>query len=518
MATAVIDYLPNTARNSILNFNFNQKFLLTVLSLRMTGVGISFGNTNAYLSVWRGERSEIIANSSGERSTSTLVGHLEGELLTGAPAVQMSSRLPANTVSCLKSMIGRSLEDIQGLTQACKLEQHSDEIIVNFGNVTRKGVSALVKCVFDNLKETADSALGGDNHEAVIAVPLSSSTLFKNKIKKCATAAGFNVVDVVPDPLAALLHHDDNGNGPAPDGFNAVVRIGGYSMSFTIIRVISGMYSVIDHVDTDIGGSLFDKSVGTFLCEDFNRKNRCKVEQNPRSMSKILKAAKSAKHNLSTLNTSECNIESVYEGTDLVTNLSRPRFETLIQNDLNRIKQVIQDKLSEHGDITIGRVILSGGCCKVPKVQSVMSSIFSNSNILGQTPDEEVSLGAACHFGTFSKYQNMKEKIEIGQDGTVSIPVCPTTIAVRIGDTVTEAFAINTPLPCKADVELPEGNVMNIEADGKCLVKATLPASDEKCKISLHLELLEDLSIEGIIKDLSTNERTSFSVPGPAGA
>ena len=485
----------------------------------MSGVGISFGNTNAYISVYRGERSEIIANSAGERSTTTLVGHLEGELLTGGPAVQMSSRQPANTVTCLKSMIGRSLEVVKDtIIQPCKLEEHAGEIIVNFGNVTRKGVSALVKCVFDNLKETADSALGEDSHEAVIAVPLSSSTIFTNTIKKCATAAGFNVVDIVPDPLAALLHHDDNGNGPPPDGYNTVIRIGGYSMSFTIIRVISGIYSVVDHVDTNIGGILFDKSVGKFLCEDFNRRNKCKVEENPRSFSKILKAAKSAKHNLSTLNTAECNIESIYDGIDLVTNLSRPRFETLIQNDLNRIKQVIQDKLSQHSDISVRRVILSGGSCKVPKVQALMSNIFPDSVILGHTPDEEVSLGAACHFGTFSRYLNVKQKMEIRPDGTVSIPVCPTDIAVRVGESSTEAFAKNTPLPCKVDVDLPEGNIIKIEANGKCLVKAAIPATEEKAKILLHLEMLEDLSIEGIIKDLSNNERTSFSLPGSAGA
>ena len=134
----------------------------------MSGVGISFGNSCTYVSVCRDGRSETVANSAGERSTATVVAHQEGELLTGTPAAQMTVRQPANTVHSLKSLLACKLENVDIASQACKLEQHGEEIRVNFNNVTRKGVSALVKCVFENLKETADSALGEDKRYLIV--------------------------------------------------------------------------------------------------------------------------------------------------------------------------------------------------------------------------------------------------------------------------------------------------------------------------------------------------------------
>ena len=483
---------------------------------RMSGIGIAFGNSCAYVSVCRDGRSETVANSAGERSTATVVAHQEGELLTGTPAVQMTVRQPANTVHSLKSLLACTLESVDTSSQACKLEQHGEEIIVNFSNVTRKGVSALVKCVFENLKETADSALGEDKHDTVISIPLTSSPEFRNTVKKCALSAGFNVLDLVPVSVAALLSLDST---VAPDdGHTAVVRVGGSSMSITVIKTLSGMYSIVDHSEEKIGGNLFDRSIGEFLCGDFNRKNRCKVEENARSYSKVLKASKGAKHNLSTLNTAECNIESLFDGMDLISNLSRPRFEPMIQNDLNKIKGAVQNMVTKHSTITMTRVVLTGGTCKVPKVQSTIGQLFPNSTVVIQAPDEIISLGAATHAGMLSKFPSLSGKTELEANHTVGIPLTPSNIEVRVGDNVTQAVAKNTPLPYKTDIELPEGNVIVIEADGKCIAKAEVAGSDDKSKVSLHFEILEDCSIEAIIKDSFTNERTSVHIPAPTGA
>lgn len=482
----------------------------------MSGVGIAFGNTSAYIAVCREGRSEVVANSAGERSTATVVAHQEGELLTGTPALQMTVRQPANTVHNLKSLLACRLDSVDSSGQSCKLDEHSEEIIVNFSNVARKGVSALTKSVFDNLKETADSALGEDKHDTVVSIPLTSSTEFRNIIKKCAISAGFNVVDLIPETIAAMVCHD--GSVVPANGHTVVVRVGGSSMSVTLARVLSGMYSVVDHLEEKIGGNLFDKSIGKFLCDDFNRKNRCKVEDNQRSISKVLRASKAAKHNLSTMNTAECNIESLFDGMDLISNLSRPRFETLIQNDLNKIKDSIQKVISKHDNISITRVVLTGGTCKVPKVQSIIGQLFPNSTILNSSPDEIIAMGAASHAALIGKFPSLSSKTESEADGTVAIPLTPSDIEVRVGDTVTQAVAKNTPLPFKKEMDLPEGNVIVIEAGGKCIAKAEVPGSDDKSKVSLHLEILEDCSIEAIIKDSFTNERTSVHIPAPSGA
>ena len=148
------------------------------------------------------------------------------------------------------------------------------------------------------------------------------------------------------------------------------------------------------------------------------------------------------------MNTSECNIESLFDGMDLVSNLSRPRFDTLIQNDLNKMKDAIQKFICKHSDITINRVVLAGGTCKVPKVQSVIGQLFPNSSIINSSPDEVIAMGTASHADMIGKHPSLSSKTESEPDGTVSIPLCPTDIGVKVGDTVTPAIPKDTPLPC----------------------------------------------------------------------
>merc|ERR1719354_137400 len=136
----------------------------------------------------------------------------------------------------------------------------------------------------------------------------------------------------------------------------------------------------------------------------------------------------------------------------------------------------------------MNRVVLSGGTCKVPKVQSTISQLFPDSTIISQAPDEIISLGAATHAGMVSKFPDLSGKTELEGNGTVGIPLTPSSIEVRVGDTVTEAVPKHTPLPYKTDIEFPEGNIIVIEADGKCIAKAEMAGSDDKSKVSLHFE------------------------------
>lgn len=481
----------------------------------MAGVGISFGNSSTFVALNRDGRSEIIANSAGERSTCTTVSFQEGEILTGTPALQMAVRQPQNSVNSLKSMMGCTLDAYPGPKQDCRMDPHADEIIINFSNSTRKGVSTLVKSVFENLKETVDSSLGEGKHDTVITVPVAATPAFQKCITKSATAAGFTVTDLIPEPVAALLHHSTNGDSHGT-GHDVVLRIGGATMSVTLVKKVKGVFSIVDHTEERAGGNLFDQSVGKFFCGEFNRKNRCKMEENARSLCKVLKMAKSMKHHLSTLNTTESNIECLFNDTDFVSKLSRPRFETIIQDDLSKISNVVKTFMSKYADLAIDRVILSGGSCRVVKLQTTVTSLFTNSRVISDFPDEVQALGAATHSDILKKFPALASKVDPKADGTVSVPALSAALEVRVGDEVVQVVPQHTPLPHSTEINLPEGPVFCLQVGNKVIAKAEL--SEDKGQVSLHLEIGEDCSIEGILKDLASNERTSFSVPAPTGA
>jgi len=205
----------------------------------------------------------------------------------------------------------------------------------------------------------------------------------------------------------------------------------------------------------------------------------------------------------------------------MITTLSRPRFETLIEADLNKLTDTLKRFISLHSELTVSQVVLAGGCCKVSKLQSRVSSIFPDAKVLNSSPDEVVSLGAAHHASIIAQYPDMKKKTEMESNGTVVIPVTPSAISVRVeGGGTTVVVPKHTPLPFTTEVELAEeGNVFFIEAEaGKCLARAEIPKSEENSKVSLHVEVFEDCGIEAIIKDCNTNERTSVHIPAPKGA
>lgn len=481
----------------------------------MSGVGISFGNSTASIAVCRDGRSDVVANDAGERATATNVACLENEILTGTPATQLHSRQPQNVVRCLKSLLGQRLEGVNaaGAKQNCKLDEHNNEIIVNF-STCRKSVSSLTKDAFTHIKATADSALGGSEHETVIGVPLNSSAQFKDALSKSATAAGFKVLGTLPEPLAAVLAYD--GDKAPEDGNTVVFRVGGSSTSATLIKSISGCYSVTKHLEEVVGGNQLDEALGKYLISEFDRKYKCSMSENTRSVNKILRAANLVKHNLSTVQTSECNVESVYEGMDLQTNVSRPRFETLAQGGLDKFVGVLKDLLSKSEGVIVSRVIFTGGSCRIAKLQSLVKSILPEAAVLSHIPSQEVlAQGLAQH--AYNLLQNPAiSNNDSEEDGTVPITLCPCDINVRVGETVTKVISRNTPLPTTAEVAFTGGDKVSLEADSVSIASIALPASEDKSSLSIHIEVFEDCSVEAILKDVNTSERATIHVPAPA--
>jgi len=480
----------------------------------MSGVGISFGNSTASIAVCRDGRSDVVANDAGERATATNVACLENEILTGTPATQLHSRQPQNVVRCLKSLLGQKLDAVNtaGAKQNCKLDEHNNEIIVNF-STCRKSVSSLTKDVFTHIKATADSALGESEHETVIGVPLNCSAQFKDALSKCATAAGFKVLGTLPEPLAAVLAYD--ADKVPEDGNTVVFRVGGSSTSATLINSVSGCYSVVKHIEEVVGGNQLDEALSKFLISEFDRKYKCSMSENTRSVNKILRAASLVKHNLSTVQTSECNVESVYEGMDLQTNVSRPRFETLAQDGLGKFVSVLKDLLSKSENSPVNRVIFTGGSCRIAKLQSLVRSILPNATILNSIPSGEVlAQGFAQH--AYNLLQNPAiTNNDCEEDGTVPITLCPSDINVRVGDTVTKIISRNTPLPTTTELSFAGGDSVSLEADNVSIASIAI-GSEDKSTLSIHIEVFEDCSLEAILKDVNTSERATIHVPAPA--
>ena len=91
-------------------------------------------------------------------------------------------------------------------------------------------------------------------------------------------------------------------------------------------------------------------------------------------------------------------IDSLFEGVDFYTTITRARFEELCQDlfrsTMDPVEKVLRD--SKIDKASVDEIVLVGGSTRIPKVQKIVSDFFNgkepNKSI---NPDEAVAYGAA---------------------------------------------------------------------------------------------------------------------------
>ena len=75
-------------------------------------IGIDLGTTNSCVAIMEGKAPRVIENAEGSRTTPSVVAFTkDGERLVGLAAKRQAVTNPANTLSAVKRLIGRSFTD-----------------------------------------------------------------------------------------------------------------------------------------------------------------------------------------------------------------------------------------------------------------------------------------------------------------------------------------------------------------------------------------------------------------------
>ncbi|XP_010167336.1 heat shock 70 kDa protein 14, partial [Antrostomus carolinensis] len=195
--------------------------------------------------------------------------------VVGLAAKQSRIRNISNTVVKVKQILGRSSGDPQAekyiaeskcsvVEKNGKLQYEIDNKLINPEDVA--------KLIFSKMKETAQSALGSDVNDVVITVPFDFEENQKNALGEAAAAAGFNVMRLIHEPSAALLAYGIGQDSPTGKSNVLVYKLGGTSLSITVIEVNSGIYRVLaTNTDDSIGGVYFTEALAQHLASEFQR-------------------------------------------------------------------------------------------------------------------------------------------------------------------------------------------------------------------------------------------------------
>jgi len=199
--------------------------------------------------------------------------------------------------------------------------------------------------------------------------------------------------------------------------------------------------------DTHLGGSDIDNIIVDYLCDDIKKRFKKDVKKNARALKRLNIAAEKAKKNLSSSTTATVEVDSLMDGVDYTTTISRAKFEQLtevvFQRTIKPIDRLLLDAKLSKSDIH--EIVLVGGTTRIPRVQTLLSDYF-NGKSLNKTlnPDEAVAYGAAVQAAILTGQGNSKT------NDLLLLDVAPLSLGIETsGGVMTKIIERNTTIPTK---------------------------------------------------------------------
>ncbi len=357
-------------------------------------IGIDLGTTNSSAAYIKEKKPELIINERGERLTPSVVSFKDRrEVLVGELAKNRSVMEKELTVSNVKRDMGTSKRYTIAKREYTPVE-----------------ISALI---LRKVKQYTENFLGRKIHDAVITVPAYFNDNQRQATLKAGKLAGFNVLKLLNEPVAAALAYYLNRE---QEERILVVDFGGGTLDITLMEYRENVFKVrATGGSTSLGGINIDKLLAKHIADQFEKQYSIDLHNDPLAFQQIIINAERAKVDLST--TEETKIFIPYititpKGpVHLEQRLTRREFNNLIHPILSDIEEHLRnvfEKISlPYSWVT--SLIFAGGSTRIPAVQDVVIRTLNPDNKSPNfqiyrdiNPDEVVALGAGVLAGILS--------------------------------------------------------------------------------------------------------------------
>ena len=417
-------------------------------------IGIDLGTTNSCVAVLDGEKTKVIENAEGGRTTPSIIAYTDdSEILVGQSAKRQAVTNPENTLFAVKRLIGRKFKDdvvqkdIKMVPYKIVEADNGDAWVqVKDKKMAPPQISAEI---LKKMKKTAEDYLGEEVTEAVITVPAYFNDSQRQATKDAGRIAGLDVKRIINEPTAAALAYGmDKSRG---DKTIAVYDLGGGTFDISIIEVadVDGetQFEVLaTNGDTFLGGEDFDMHLINYLVDQFKADSGIDLSGDNLAMQRLKEAAEKAKIELSSAQQTDVNLPYITADNTgpkhLNVKVTRSKLESLVDDLVARSLKPCQTALSDAGlsASEIDDVILVGGQTRMPLVQSKVAEFFGKEARKDVNPDEAVAVGAGIQGGVLGG--DVKD--------VLLLDVTPLTLGIEtMGGVLTPLIEKNTTIPTK---------------------------------------------------------------------
>jgi molecular chaperone DnaK (HSP70) len=293
-----------------------------------------------------------------------------------------------------------------------KEDTEAEASTVTVSTIASRHISRLVQSATDFIGQTVTSA--------VITVPTNFTAAQKTALATACKDAKLEVLQLIHEPVAALLAYDARDSEAHPaDKIVVVADLGGIRSDVAVIASRGGMYTTIatSH-DYDVGGTALDAVLIEYFAKEFLKKHKSATDprSTPKSLAKLTLEAEAVKKALSLGSSANFSVESLSDGIDFQCTINRTRFDLLASKTFAAIVRLVVSTVTDKAGLDVldvNEVVLSGGTSHVPRAASNVAGAFPQSIVWAPStrpkdsinPSELAARGAAIQASLISDFE-----------------------------------------------------------------------------------------------------------------